>query len=87
MFWTDHDLSAWGWVGMTLGMVAFWALVIGLTVYLVRGLGRTDQPRATDSPGPERLLSERFARGEIDDAEYASRLATLRGAGRPVVRS
>ena len=27
---------------------------------------------------PEQVLAERFARGEIDENEYASRLATLR---------
>jgi hypothetical protein len=30
--------------------------------------------------GPERMLAERFARGEIDDTEYRSRLETLRTA-------
>lgn len=28
---------------------------------------------------PEQILAERFARGEIDEQEYRSRLATLRG--------
>ena len=31
-------------------------------------------------PAPERLLAERFARGEIDEEEYRRRLAVLRGA-------
>jgi hypothetical protein len=30
---------------------------------------------------PERLLAERFARGEIDEEEYRRRLAVLRGNG------
>jgi putative membrane protein len=30
--------------------------------------------------GPEEILAERYARGEIDEGEYRSRLAVLRGA-------
>ncbi|MBO0775131.1 MAG: SHOCT domain-containing protein [Actinobacteria bacterium] len=30
-------------------------------------------------PHAEQILAERFARGEIDEQEYRSRLATLRG--------
>ena len=28
MFWYDHDVSGWGWFGMSVGMVLFWALII-----------------------------------------------------------
>ncbi|WP_369801789.1 SHOCT domain-containing protein [Nocardia sp. BMG51109] len=35
----------------------------------------------TAPPCVERLLAERFARGEIDEEEYTSRLAALRGSG------
>lgn len=27
MFWYDHDVSGWGWFGMSVGMVLFWALI------------------------------------------------------------
>jgi putative membrane protein len=81
MFWTDHDLTGWGWVAMTLSMVVFWGLLITLAVVLVRGLnrpaGQADGPR----PSPERLLAERFARGEIDEEEYQRRLTALRSSG------
>jgi putative membrane protein len=88
MFPYDHDLSAWGWVGMTLGMVAFWALVIGAVVWLVRGLSRGNERRdLSSSPDPRRVLAERFARGEIDEAEYRDRLTVLSGAAGPAVRS
>lgn len=30
--------------------------------------------------GPEQILAERFARGEIDEGEYRGRLAVLRGS-------
>ena len=28
MFWSDHDMSGWGYTGMVIGMVLFWALII-----------------------------------------------------------
>ena len=82
MFWTDHDLTGWGWVAMTVGMAVFWGLLITLAVVLVRGLNRTAGPADGLRPSPERLLAERFARGEIDEDEYRGRLATLTGADR-----
>ena len=86
MFWYDnHDLSAWGWVGMILGMVAFWALVAAVIVWIVRSTPRPD--RGEGRPDAQQLLAERFARGEIDETEYHDRLATLRGEKRPAARS
>ena len=82
MYWTNHDLSGWGWVAMMLSMVVFWGLLITLAVVLVRGLNRTAGPADAPRPSPERLLAERFARGEIDEDEYRRRLATLTGADR-----
>lgn len=86
MFWYDHDLTTWGWIGMTLAMVAFWVLIIGALVWLVRGVGRDEREVSQHRSEPEQVLAERFARGEIDEAEYDDRLATLRGR-RSVVRS
>ncbi|SEP23912.1 SHOCT domain-containing protein [Trujillonella endophytica] len=84
MFWYDHDPGAWGWVGMTVGMLLFWGLLISAVVLLVRAIGpggpTTPTPPTSD---PERLLAERFARGEIDEPEFQDRLATLRGTTRP----
>jgi putative membrane protein len=40
--------------------------------------GPAGPPRA---PDPERLLAERFARGELDEDEYRRRLAVLRESG------
>jgi putative membrane protein len=36
-------------------------------------------PSPRHYPTPDQILAERFARGEIDEAEYRQRLATLRG--------
>ena len=76
----DH-LSAWGWFGMIVGMVVFWGLVFVAIYWLVRSVSGNGQQDATTTPRPtpEQLLAERYARGEIDEAEYHKRLDTLRG--------
>ncbi|MFF9819768.1 SHOCT domain-containing protein [Streptomyces sp. NPDC014006] len=86
MFWYGHDPSGWGWFGMSVGMILFWAALIAFGVLLFRALSRSFDARATPSdspprPAPEQLLAERFARGEIDEEEYHRRLTVLRGAG------
>jgi putative membrane protein len=85
--WYDHGITGYGWVLMTVSMLVFWALLIAALVVLVRTLGRRNQnganPGLTQSGGPsaaERLLAERFARGEIDEDEYQRRLTVLRQA-------
>jgi putative membrane protein len=57
-----------------------WFLLFATVVFLIarrarRGFGR---PLATG----EGVLGERYARGEIDEVEYRSRLAVLRGEER-----
>ena len=74
MMWWWHG-SGWGWFAMTLVMFAFWGLVIWAIVAVVRG----ERPTASTTD-PEAVLAGRFAAGEIDEDEYRSRLATLRGS-------
>lgn len=77
MMW-DHGWGWGGWFGMSLGMLVFWGLVIWLVVWLVRASSaKRDSTPATTRP--EDVLAERFARGEIDEAEYQDRLRVLRG--------
>jgi putative membrane protein len=64
---------------MTVGMVAFWALVITAVVLVVRYLVTPDGAGAAP-PGrksAEDLLAERYARGEIDADEYRQRAALV----------
>jgi putative membrane protein len=81
--------TGWGtWLVMVLVMVAFWTLVVVGIVALLRWTAapRPTAPRqgtadagGVPAPDPARaLLDERLARGDIDEAEYRSRLATLR---------
>ncbi len=76
MWWNDGSGWGWGgWVGMGLGMLVFWGAVIWL---FIRYTSRSSK----DQPGPrhaDEVLAARFARGEIDDAEYRDRLRVLHG--------
>lgn len=83
MYWYGHGMSGWGYAIGAISMVLFWGAVIFGIVALVRYLGRggTHAGEPVRPPSPERLLAERFARGEIDEDEYQRRLAALRGAG------
>ena len=85
MFWYGNGMGGWGYALMTVSSVLFWALVILAVVALIRYLARSPgSPDAGGSPeqSPEKLLAQRFARGEIDEQEYQDRLATLRGSHR-----
>jgi putative membrane protein len=78
-----------GYALMTISMILFWGAVIYGIVALVRYAHRDGpqrgEPAGPPAPEPERLLAERFARGEIDEDEYHQRLTSLRAAD-PAVR-
>ncbi|MDD9375858.1 SHOCT domain-containing protein [Streptomyces sp. ZAF1911] len=70
---------------MSLTTLIVWTLIVAAAVLVVRALRRDGSdghtaagPYPASAKGPERLLAERFARGEIDDEEYSRRLAVLR---------
>ena len=73
MNWYHEGLGWGGWLLMTVGMVAFWSLV----VFAVVTLFRTESPART----PEQILDERFARGELDAEEYHLRRTALHSTG------
>jgi putative membrane protein len=80
------DGWSWGgWVLMALAMVVFWALVITgvvITIHYVSGGSTHANPHpASGSPRAEDVLSERFARGEIDEDEFRRRIAVIREHG------
>jgi putative membrane protein len=77
MFWYDHNVGWWGYAGMGIGMVLFWALLILGIVVLIR-LSTGDQNRPVSPPtSPDQILADRFAGGEITEAEYRDRVAVL----------
>ncbi|MET4705821.1 putative membrane protein [Frigoribacterium sp. UYMn621] len=75
--------DAWGmggWIAMAILMVLFWGGVVTVVIVLLRrspsGQGLTGlHPTHHEA---ERILHERFARGEIDETEYLARRSALR---------
>ena len=76
MYFGDH-LSGWGWAFMAFGSVLFWAVLIIGIVALVRSLNDNNAFGSGGRYSAEDLLAQRFARGEIDEAEYRQRLRIL----------
>jgi putative membrane protein len=80
-YW-DHDYG-WGWLGllvMIVTMLIFWGGLVTVVVIVARRFGHTDRaPRQGNSRDAERILDERFARGEIDEEELTARRTALRG--------
>jgi len=75
MHWDDG--WGWGvWLMMMGFMVVFWGLIAWVVVTLVREQSRTRHP--PQSRSAQEILAERFARGEIDEDEYARRRDALR---------
>lgn len=86
MGWGMSSAMIWGWLFFLLVVVGVVVLVVLLVRLLSGGGGRGDgggaaggAPRPTGPGGRAReILDERYARGEIDAAEYAERLRVLR---------
>lgn len=86
-----HEVLGWGYPLGFIGMALLWTAAIVAIVALVRyatgprrqagppGGGTPGGGTPDRGPGPERLLAERFARGEITEDAYRRDLATLRG--------
>lgn len=81
MFWYGNDMNGWGYALMIIGMLAFWGLLITGVSIMFRQPDRSDWARGTASVyrTPQQLLAERFARGEIEEDEFTSRLTALHG--------
>ena len=78
MMWSHGSIGWTGWIVMTVGMLAFWYLVIWVVLAMFRG--GTPNPPEQPQPDPLRLLDERFARGEIDTDDYHARKQALRSS-------
>jgi putative membrane protein len=80
MYW-DGNMGVWGYILMGVSFVLFWGAIITALVLLARSLGaggRRYDGGAASAGVAEHLLAERFARGEIDESEYTTRLTVLR---------
>ena len=79
MMWGYHGYGFGGGIGMLL----FWGLIIIGVVWLVRSFAAkpdsgTSEPKARDKT-PLEILAERYARGEIDKAEFEQKRKDLKG--------
>lgn len=69
----------WGvgdWLAMSAMMLVFWGSVIVLVVWAARSFRSGVQPAGSRGPradGPDEILAERFARGEIDEDDFQRR--------------
>lgn len=82
--WAHHSMmwGGWGWTGMILGplmMIAVLAAAIAVAVLLVRWIAGGPAAKTAGRPGTTALdiLSERFAKGEIDKEEFEERRRVL----------
>lgn len=86
MGWGAGWMMAWGWLFLVVLVVGVVLLAVVLVRLLSGGTGRGPDGGAAGGPaGPvapsgraREILDERYARGEIDAAEYAERLRVLR---------
>ena len=82
--WWWHD-SGWAWASMTVMMVAFWAFVVVVIVWVARSLKDPQGGSGSVGPptrSPQDILAERYARGEIDSDEYRRRLDDIEAHAR-----
>lgn len=76
----DHmdNGNGWWWIMGLVGLL----IVVALVVVIVVALQRSNAPKPDASGSTRRtaddLLAERFARGDIDEAEYRQRRDALR---------
>jgi putative membrane protein len=77
-WWWDYG-APMPWYGAVFGpfmMLVVAGLIVFVVVYLLRAFNR-NPPTAAREQSPLDILKERFARGEIDRAEYESRRQVL----------
>jgi len=70
--WWWHDgygMAPWGWVLMAVSTLVFWGLIIWAVVTVAHRIA----PSGRRESSAREILDERFARGEIDEEEYARR--------------
>ena len=80
MYGFDGGWGMGAWIAMAVLMVVFWGGVVAVIVVFLRRshFGRTAMGLHPSHHEAERILNERFARGEIDETEYLARRTALR---------
>jgi putative membrane protein len=77
MMYGWHE-GGWG----ILWMILSWAAIVGVVVLIVRAFTREPPSTSPRQRDPLEILDERYARGEISEAEYRDRRQVLHEARR-----
>ncbi len=88
--WNNNGWGDGGWIVMVVMMVLFWGVIAAIVLAGIRsGWWSRHDHQHIPSPNAvaatidaERILHERFARGEIDEAEYTRRHDLLKERSR-----
>jgi putative membrane protein len=74
------------WAAMTVMMIVGLGLLVAFFLWIARSSRDESQPISTTEPTPpdsaDRLLAERFARGEIDEDEFTRSRTVLHPTSR-----
>lgn len=63
-----HDAMGWWMLFSGFGFILFWAVLIGLVVWIVNQFSRRDQDGQRDSALD--ILRQRYARGELSKDDF-----------------
>ncbi len=91
MFGFGHGFALSGFAALVglLTMFLFWVAVIVLAIWIVRALTSPSHDRVSSRHPQDdsamRILRERYARGEIDSAEFEQARRVLEGRDRTAV--
>lgn len=78
MGWYGADWGAPGVIGVLM-MLVFWGGIIGLALWAVARVTRSDHPHAVTVESPRAILDRRFASGDLDAEGYAQARRILDG--------
>ncbi len=73
----DHPMMWGGWFAGPLMMILFIAVIVAVTIAIVKFVGRHEAGGDGRKIDALEILRERLARGEIDVAEYEERKKAL----------
>ncbi len=68
--WGFHDGMGWWMLFGGMGMMVFWAVIIGLVVWSVTRVAGGREERGEQSQSPIDIVERRLARGEISKDEF-----------------
>jgi putative membrane protein len=70
-------MDGFGWGMMAMGWVFMLSIVALIVWAVIQSTSRSNSAKEKPTDSAERILADRFARGEIDNDEYRERLGEL----------